>query len=268
MSIKGYLEGPNGQIHFRRSLETGPADECLICFHMSPYSSVIYERLIEVSRAQKKDVIAIDTPGFGNSDPTKLQPTINDYAATMISFIDQFKIQKVNLMGYHTGSKIALEVANQIQKKIGKIILVSAPIFNDQEILKMKDHYLKNDKILSADGSHLLHAWNEAKYWSMDGRSDLDIANTFHARLINPKISWWGHNAAFNYDSSKAIEKVKCPILILNPGDDLHEFTPRAKDYLQHQDSKILDLKSWSHGFLDVKTEEAAEIIFSFLYES
>ena len=102
----------------------------------------------------------------------------------------------------------------------------------------------------------------------MEGRTDLQIAKTFHARLINPDISWWGHNAAFNYDSSKTLTEINCPILILNPEDDLHEQTKRAKNLLNNPQSKILDLKSWSHGFLDIETEKTAEIIFSFLYES
>ena len=132
----------------------------------------------------------------------------------------------------------------------------------------MKKLYLNKEHLLSSDGSHLTHAWNEAKFWSMKGRSDLDIAKTFHARLINPEISWWGHNAAFDYESSKTLAEIYCPILILNPEADLHEQTKRANGYLKNPESRILDLKSWSHGFLDIETKKTAEIIFSFLYES
>ena len=268
MSIKGYINGPEGQIHFRKSQKSGPSDNGLICFHMSPYSSVIYENLLGVANALNKDMTAIDTPGFGNSDQPMSPPSIESYAASMISFIDEFNIKKTNLMGYHTGSKIALEVAKQIPDKVRKIILVSAPIFNDEEMTEMRKLYLNKDKLISQDGSHLTQAWDEAKFWSMKGRSELDIAKTFHARLINPEISWWGHNAAFNYDSSKSLEEIQCPILILNPEDDLHEQTKRAEDYLNNNESRILELKSWSHGFLDIEPEKTAEIIFSYLYDS
>ena len=268
MSIKGYINGPEGQMHYRRSLEREPSDNGLLCFHMSPYSSIIYENLLEEAKALDRNVVAIDTPGFGNSDKPMSPPSIESYAASMISFIDAFQIKEINLMGYHTGSKIALEVAKQIPDKIKKIILVSAPIFNDEEKVQMKKLYLNKDHLLSSDGSHLTHAWNEAKFWSMQGRSDLDIAKTFHARLINPEISWWGHNAAFDYESSKTLAEINCPILILNPEDDLYEQTKRANGYLKNPESMILDLKSWSHGFLDIETKKTAEIIFSFLNES
>ena len=138
MSIKEYINGPHGQMHYRRSQESGPSDNGLLCFHMSPYSSIIYENLLEEAKALDKDVVAIDTPGFGNSDKPLSPPSIQSYAASMISFIDAFRIKKINLMGYHTGSKIALEVASQIPDKIKKIILVSAPIFNDEEKAEMK----------------------------------------------------------------------------------------------------------------------------------
>ena len=68
MSIKGYINGPEGQMHYRRSLECEPSDNGLLCFHMSPYSSIIYENLLEEAKALDKNFVAIDTPGFGNSD--------------------------------------------------------------------------------------------------------------------------------------------------------------------------------------------------------
>ena len=66
----------------------------------------------------------------------------------------------------------------------------------------------------------------------------------------------------------KTLAQINCPILILNPEDDLYEQTKRANSYLKNPESRILDLKSWSHGFLDIETKKTAEIIFSFLNES
>ena len=265
MSKKNYSNGLYGQLHYRQSLANIDTNESLFCFHMSPYSSFVYENFLSETATIHKSVVAIDTPGFGNSDPTLQPPTIEDYADAMIHFAEDLKIKSLNIMGYHTGSKIALEVANKKPELINKVILISAPIFNQEEVNDFKSHYLNKDKILKSDGSHLQDAWNEVLHWSMKGRSIEHISETFHARLINPKISWWGHNAAFNYNSAEAISKIDSPMLILNPGDDLYELTPRAQKYLQHPQSRIMDLKDWSHGFLDVKTSEAASIIFQFL---
>ena len=99
----------------------------------------------------------------------------------------------------------------------------------------------------------------------MEGRTLEDIGRVFWARTLKPSISWWGHAAAFAYDSAANIPKVDQPILILNPEDDVWQRTPRARDLLAHPDSRIHDLPGWSHGFLDLKTQETAAIVRPFL---
>jgi pimeloyl-ACP methyl ester carboxylesterase len=83
--------------------------------------------------------------------------------------------------------------------------------------------------------------------------------------MTNPATSWWGHRAAFNFLTGEALPNTPHPILILNPEDDLWNFTPRAKPLLKHSESRIHDLPGWSHGFLDLKTGEAAAIVRDFL---
>jgi hypothetical protein len=99
----------------------------------------------------------------------------------------------------------------------------------------------------------------------MKGRTKVQVAEVFHARLMNPAISWWGHAAAFDYKSAEVLQQVAPPVLVLNPQDDIWAFTPRAKDYLRN--GRIHDLPGWSHGFLDVNTQEAAALVAGFLDE-
>lgn len=77
----------------------------LILFHMSPYSGVIYENLM-ADLGRDRVVIAVDTPGFGNSDAPLVPPTIQQYAAAMGDLLDGLKLRGVDVMGYHTGSKL------------------------------------------------------------------------------------------------------------------------------------------------------------------
>lgn len=260
---KGYVDGRFGQIHYRIAQpETETTARPLICFHMSPYSSIIYECFLgEIGR--DRVAIAMDTPGFGESDPPPKPPEISDYAGAAADLLSALDLTSVDLMGYHTGSKVAVETAIQNPDRIHRVVMVSAPMYTDEELAEAKRLY--GPEPLKEDGSHVQAWWQSAVRWSMDGRSLDDIGRVFWARLLNPSISWWGHNAAFAYDSPASIPKVQQPILVLRPEDDVWERTARAKGSLTHPDSRIHDLPGWSHGFLDLKTKETAVIVRDFL---
>jgi pimeloyl-ACP methyl ester carboxylesterase len=264
---KGYAEGRFGQIHYRMAqpdgdLVSNSAARPLVCFHMSPYASIIYETFL-AEMGRDRIAIAMDTPGFGDSDPPSAPPTISEYAGAAIDLMGALGLTSVDLMGYHTGSKIALETTLQNPDRVHRLVLVSAPLWTPKELAQIKAKH--GPEQLTKDGAHAQASWQSAVRWSMPGRSLDDIGKVFWAKLLNPAISWWGHNAAFAYDSAAAFPKIKQPILILNPEDDVWEMTPRAKSLLKHSESRIHDLPGWSHGFLDLKTQETAAIVRGFL---
>lgn len=260
---KGYVDGRFGQIHYRVAQPEKDTDRTpLLCFHMSPYSSIIYERFL-AEMGKDRLAIAMDTPGFGESDSSPEMPSISDYAGTALDLIKAFDLPTVDLMGYHTGSKVAVETAIQAPDKINRVVMVSAPLWTPEELAEVKALY--GAEPLSEDGSHVQKWWQSAVHWSMEGRSLEDIGRVFWARVLNPSASWWGHAAAFAYDSAAALPKAAQPILVLNPEDDVYERTPRATDLLTHPESRIHDLPGWSHGFLDLKTVEAAHLVRGFL---
>ncbi len=264
---KGYVDGRFGQIHYRVAQpESEPSKLPLLCFHMSPYSSIIYEAFLS-EMGRDRLTIAMDTPGFGESDPPHAPPhappQISDYAGAATDLMKALNLSSVDVMGYHTGSKIVLETALQNPTLVNRVVMVSAPLYTDDELAQVKQEY--GPEPLSEDGSHVQAWWQSAVRWSMTGRSLDDIGRVFWAKLLNPAISWWGHNAAFAYDSAMSLSKVTNPILILRPEDDVWDATARANGLMVHPDSHIQDLPGWSHGFLDLKTAEAALLIRGFL---
>jgi len=209
--------------------------------------------------------IAVDTPGFGNSDVPLEEPAIADYAAAMGNVLDGLEISKINVMGYHTGTSIAVELARQRPAQVERLVLVSAPIWTAAERAEVS--HRTDPQPISEDGSHFQRYWQEAVSFSMAGRGLEMLARIFPERLLNPATIHWGHQAASRYALQEALPDVDKPILVLNPDDDLTQQTQRAKAFLQHPDSRIHDLPGWGHGFLDVKTAEAADLVDGFLNE-
>ena len=260
---RAYIDGRYGQMHYRFSQPEAPSGKRpLLLFHMSPNSSLIYDRFVR-EMGRDRLAIAIDTPGFGESDPPPSPPEIADYAAAMGDVMDGLGLAAVDLMGFHTGSKIALALARARPEQVHRAVIVSATVFTDAELAEHRAMYAP--ETLADDGSHLAQWWKASKRWQMEGVTNAMLQETFATHIAHPAISWWGHRAAFNFQMKDELPKAEHPVLILNPDDDLAAFTPRARPLLKHPQSRVHDLPGWAHGFLDLKTQETAALVREFL---
>ncbi len=256
-----YIDGRFGQMHYRIARPAGETERPpLMCFHSSPNSGRIYEIFLG-HMGTDRIAVAVDTPGFGESDPPADPPSIEDYAAAMGEVADALGFKTVDVMGYHTGSKISVELAKQRPDLVRRLVLVSAAVYTDEELRNQRTHFAREE--LTKDGSHLAEKWQEHVLWAMPGWTLDHVAMQFPDAMRRPEISWWGHRAAFNYNMAQNLSAVQQPVLVLDPDDDLHEQTARAADIMQ--DGTVKHLPGWGHGFLDIHTEEAASMVRAFL---
>ena len=225
-------------------------------------SSRIYERFIDsVGRARL--AVAVDMPGFGMSDPPPGPPAIADYARAMRAAIEALGADRpVDVMGYHTGSMIAADLAADHPNLVRRVVLVSAPIFTDAEQAEMRRLYAPIPPAL--DGSHLLKRWASYVHHNLGrGLALEDVADMFPEGLLGRRNSWWGHHSAFSYAPDMRLTEIGQPILLLNPGDDLQQETRRAAALIRH--GRLVELPAWGHGFLDGFTDDALKLVTSFL---
>ena len=261
---RGFASSGDSQVHYYRSGERA-AGVPLLCLHMSPHSAMVYENFVAAMGA-RRFTVAADTPGFGNSDVPAREPSIADYARAMGDLLDELDISTINVMGYHTGTSIAVELARQRHAQVQRLVLVSAPIWTPAERAAVV--HRTRPQPIDEDGSHLQRYWQEAVGFSMAGRSLEMLARTFPERLLNPATIHWGHQAASRYALQDVLGAIDKPILVLNPDDDLTEQTQRAATFLRHPASRVKALPGWGHGFLDVKTAQAVDLVDAFLTAS
>jgi pimeloyl-ACP methyl ester carboxylesterase len=258
---RGYVDGRFGQIHYRIAEPRTPQGKrALIAFHLSPYSGAIYDTILPVL-GRDRIAVAPDTPGFGLSDPPGSRPTIADYAAAMGDLMDGLGITEADLLGYHTGSEIAVELALQRPRAVHRLVMIAAPLFTEAELPQRRALY--GPKPFDAGGAQIAAWFKSSMQWSMPGRTPDMLASVFGDRLRHPDIAWWGHAAVYDYPLAERLPRVVAPILLLCPDDDLKPFTPRARPLL-NAGSVYRELPGWSHGFLDLKTEETATMLRAF----
>ena len=258
-----YINGRYGQIHYRIAAPAHPSAVPLLCFHLSPNSGRVYAQFI-AQIGHDRIAIAPDTPGFGLSDAPTTAPEISDYAACMGEFADAHGFKKFDVMGYHTGSKIALALAQQRPAQLRRLVLVSAPIYTEAELVQQyKSMGTSEVEKLSEDGSHLLRLWQDHWRWKDSAAPASFIQREVAEGLVAGEQAWWGHQAAFKVQHALELPKVEQPILLLCPKDDLWEATQRARPFLRN--GKFVELPNYAHGFLDVHTTEVVDIVRHFL---
>jgi pimeloyl-ACP methyl ester carboxylesterase len=120
--IRGYVEAPSGQIHYRE-LGTGFP---LVFLHQTATTGRVYEPAMRLL-ADRYRCIAIDTPGFGNSDSPPTQYTMSDYAKAIHAAVTSLGAARYHLLGHHTGSSIAIEIAYLFPDAVDHLVLHSCP---------------------------------------------------------------------------------------------------------------------------------------------
>lgn len=259
--FRRYIPGPDGQIHLRVAAPAEASARPLLCFHLSPVSGVIYDRWLPAI-GRDRVAVAPDTPGYGMSDPPTEQPTIADFARSMTQVMDELDIESADVMGYHTGSKICVELARQQPDRIKHLVLVSAPIYTEADLAKQNAEMGHPDTPV-ADGSHLLPTWEGLWRWRGPEQTPDDIMRAYPDHIRGGDKKHWGHAAAFAYTYPETIGDVEAPILVLNTNDDLVIYTRRIREHLRN--GRVLELPDWGHGFLDYHTEATANIVRGFL---
>ena len=161
-------------------------------------------------------------------------------------------------MGYHTGSKIAVELAQQRPQQVRRLVLVSAPIYTPEELASQKADYAA--KPLCDDGAHLKQSWEGHWKWRAKDAPIAYVQREVAESLRGGERSWWGHAAAFAYDHGDELPKVAQQVLVLCPKDDLFEPTQRAAGSIKN--GRVVGLPDWAgHGMLDTHTDDVATLL-------
>jgi pimeloyl-ACP methyl ester carboxylesterase len=165
--------------------------------------------------------IAVDTPGYGMSDPAPGQPTIGDLAENLVPVLDDLKVSKVIIVGHHTGSLIAASFAAHHPDRVVAVVLHGNPFFTKEEsaaAIAQGDY----DRTPRPDGS------NFSKFFTYDVPGDPHPQTPENLRsrtwmllsmyMMGPDI---GHWAVYHYDMTADAKAIRAPTLILTDAHDM-----------------------------------------------
>ncbi len=259
--------GRHGALHYRIAAPATATRPPLFCFHLTPNSGRLYARLLAALGTDRL-AVAADTPGFGLSEAPRQDPSIDDYAATLGELVDELAAAHgfgfFDVMGYHTGSKIALALARQRPQQVRRVVLVSAPVYTAEELRSQREWLgVPPTDPWDPDGAALQRRWREHWEWKDTLAPEWFVQREVAEGLANLGEAPRAYRAAFDVRHAEEIPRTTQPVLLLCPDDDLATPTRRAAPLLRN--GRFLPLPGWSHGFLDVRTDSAAALLREFL---
>ena len=213
---RGYVDTPEGQIHYR----TEGSGEPLLLLHQACLSSDEYSLVIPILGKNYR-VMAMDFPAHGNSDVPDRQYLVEDYARTVVSFLDGLSIRKTNIVGHHSGASVAVEVAAAYPERVDRLILSGCPLYKlevRQARLRGEDPKYLPMKI-TEDGSYLIKIWETEKAKSQPP------VQTWYRMLVSHLMVGERdqdlHLAIFRYDIEQRLPLIKSPTLIVSGDKDV-----------------------------------------------
>jgi pimeloyl-ACP methyl ester carboxylesterase len=258
-----YVDTAWGQVHCRIAEPEERRFPPLLCLHMSPKSGWVYEPLLE-RLGRDRLVVAPDTPGFGMSDAPPEPPALDYYTDALAATAAHFDAESAwHVLGYHTGSLIAADMALRDPARVARVVMISAPLTTEAEVAEFHRLGVGAPRAWDEAGESLLSLWRLVLRWRIKGLALSLSARSLADTLISGDKGWWGHQAAFAFDLANALPRITQPLSIINPGDDLCEASRRARAI--QPDAVFVEKPEWSHGFIHHCPDEAAGLIGAML---
>ncbi|GAB3767327.1 alpha/beta fold hydrolase [Ramlibacter monticola] len=213
---RAYVDLPHGQVHYAECGERGaPA---VLLLHQTPRSWAEYREVLPLLGARYR-AIAMDTPGFGASDPPAAVPSIEAWAAIAAQLLEALGIARVHVVGHHTGGVIAIELAARYGQRVRSLVLSSTP-YTDEPFRRARAGQPPIDAVeASGDGAHLAQLWRKRQGFYPAGRPELLHAFVLDALKVGGDVEA-GHRAVASYRMEDRIAVVQQPVLVLRATDD------------------------------------------------
>jgi pimeloyl-ACP methyl ester carboxylesterase len=155
---RGFARHEHGAIHFRWAGDGAP----LVALHESPRSSLSLLPLID-GLADRRTVLAFDTPGYGHSDPLPAAlPVGDDFTAAFAGALDSLGLPRTAFYATHTGAALAAYLALAHPERVSSLLMDGFAAFTRDEATEFLEVYLSPFEP-QWDGAHLAHLWSRCK---------------------------------------------------------------------------------------------------------
>jgi pimeloyl-ACP methyl ester carboxylesterase len=163
--------------------------------------------------------IAIDLPGFGDSDRLPDQPTIEGYAGAVEELLTKLDTEEPVILGTAVGAYIGVEIARKHPGAVTGLVLQSCPFYRDREFTTERHAVALNAYRTDDTGFPLPRTMQDVVERALihapqvPTQEWLDRENT---DLVKAGRHFWDAMLSVrSYDLGAALEQISCPVLLM-----------------------------------------------------
>jgi pimeloyl-ACP methyl ester carboxylesterase len=216
-----------GQLHLRSRDGKGVP---LVLLHMSPRSGAMWEAF---QKLLDRPSHAPDRLGYGFSDAPPFALSMEQYAESTVDGLKAAGMQgQIDLLGVHTGSIEAIEVAHRLGTQVRAVAVVGMPLYTAEEQQLEMEKYSQQPLKPATEGGHVLGAWRGGL---ASRRPPYDLSDA-HRRFIEHVLAadpGAAFRAACGYAIDAKLKSLQSPLTVFAPHDDIIEQTIRVKPLLK-----------------------------------
>jgi pimeloyl-ACP methyl ester carboxylesterase len=265
-----YLTVSGGQLHYVAAGE----GETVLLLHQAPLSHAEFLETIPLL-ARHFHVVAWDAPGHGSSYVPDHEYEFPEYLAALEELIDALGVERLHLVGNHSGASFTREYAAAHPNRVGKIVLSGSarmPPEPKTELTKAHEFLAQpysRELELDSEGAFLPPTWQ--RYVTL-ASPDADLEDVLAAFIIGLDARtkpYDMHLAIFGYDDWTDYREIDTPVLLLS-GDGDFFVNQEGLDYTctLFPNCEVHPLIEGAGAFIGLeRTEEYAAAIVEFLTE-
>ncbi len=260
MITRRFVDLPAGTIHCAIAGSGRP----VLLLHQTPRSWDEYRDVLPLLGRHFR-AIAMDTLGYGDSSkPLPVRDSIEQWAAVAMSLADALGLERLSVVGHHTGAAIAIELAAAYPDRIAAAVL-SAPPLVDADFRARHSGPSRVDNVLRRpDGSHLGELWRIRQPWYPAG--DIDLLERFVVDALKAGArAAEGHAVVARYVMESRLPLIRCPVLVVAPAADPHAYPSARPLAARIAGSRCVEIVGGMVPLPDQMPERFAELVTEFL---
>jgi pimeloyl-ACP methyl ester carboxylesterase len=201
--------------------------------HINQQSSAVMLELLQ-ALAPNFRAVAIDYPSHGHSDPVEGQPSIEDYARSVVEVMDALGIERATALGEAVGAGVSFAMAAKWKDRIDRVVAVNTPYFEKggtdiADIAKVRPADPTGfplprsvEHMRNKDPDHA--PMNPTQSW-------MDRINV--AQFEIGRNRWQAVTAYTFFDLESTLKSVSCPVLMLYGENFIYsKYRDRLRPYL------------------------------------
>ena len=257
---RSFVTLPSGRVHVVACGTGRP----ILLLHQTPRSWDEYREVLPLL-AGKYRAIAMDTVGFGDSEPLPLgSDSIEAWASTAHHLLQAMNLPSAVVVGHHTGAAIAIEMAAMHPERVEALVLSASPFVDAARRASEPGRRVIDEVATHADGLHLAELWARRQPFYPKGRHDLLERFMVDALKAGPRAVE-GHRVVGRYVMEPRLKRVRCPTLVIAPTADPHAYPHAPKVAAAIAGSQLVEIEGGMVPLPDQMPDAFAEAIDRFL---